>query len=135
MGVRDNIKVVQQMYEAFGRGDIPAILGNLAEGATMDHSGPPDVLPWAGPHRGREGWQQFFKDLSANLDYLAFEPRQYVAQGDKVVALGWWKARAKPTGRTFEAYWSMAWTLKGGKATDVRVYEDTAAVVAAMRKG
>lgn len=134
MTEKENVKLVQDMYAAYGRGDLPAILSTLSEGASVDHAATADVLPWAKTYRGREGWAQFFKDLGQNLDVLAFEPRQYVAQGDKVVALGWYKYSAKLTSRTFESYWAMDWTLRGGKVMGVRVYEDTAAAVTAMRR-
>jgi hypothetical protein len=134
MGEKENVQMVQQAYAAFGRGDIPAILNMVANNSEVTHQGPENNLPWARPYRGREGWGQFFKDLAETLEPLRFEPQSYVSQGDRVVAFGIFRARVKSTGRTFEEMWAMDWVVRNGQAVSCRVYEDTAAVVAAMRK-
>jgi len=133
MSEQENVGVVQQIYAAFGRGDIPAILNLLANNAEITHQGPPDILPWAHTYRGREGWAQFFKDLAEILEPLKFEPRDYVAQGERVVAFGSFQARIRSTGGPFDELWAMDWVIRDGRAVTCHVYEDTAAMVAAFR--
>lgn len=133
MGGHENVQLVQEIYAAFGRGDIPGILGRLADDAEIEHFGPPDILPWARVYRGRDGWAQFFQDLGKTLEPLQFEPREFVAQDDKVVALGQWRFRATSTGRTSESPWAMVWTFRQGRPASCRIYEDTAAYVAVIR--
>ncbi len=135
MSEQDNVQLVQSLYAAFGRGDIPAILNMLANNSEVTHFGPSDILPWARTYHGREGWAQFFQDLVETLEPLEFEPRDYVAQGDRVVAFGYFRARVKSTGRTFDELWSMDWVVRNGRAVSCRVYEDTAAMVSAFRGG
>jgi ketosteroid isomerase-like protein len=64
--------------------------------------------------------------LRRTLDFEAFEPREYVATGDRVVVLGFARATVKATGRAFDNDWAMAWTLADGQVDDFQVYEDTA---------
>jgi hypothetical protein len=136
MAEQENVKLIQGLYAAFGRGDIPAILSEIANNAGVTHSpGSPDKLPWARTYRGRQGWEQFFKDLGEALEPLGFEPRDYVAQGDRVVAFGHFRARVKATGRIFEDPWAMDWVVRNGKVASCHVYEDTAAVEVAFRRG
>ena len=133
MSEQENVRVVQELYAGFGRGDIPTVLALLAEDAEVLHAGPPAILPWAKPYRGRDGWAQFFQDLGQTVEFEAFEPREFVAQGDKVVALGWFRLRGRATGRPAESPWAMEWTVREGKVASCRVHEDTAALVEAVR--
>ena len=128
-----NTRTVQEIYSAFGKGDIPFILSTLADQLEWVHHGPPTIIPWAKTRHTREEVAEFFAALSGALEVQQFEPRTYVAQGDKVVALGYFRARSKSTGRTFEEHWAMEWTFQDGKVTAYRAYDDTAAMAAALR--
>lgn len=126
MSEQDNVRVIQDIYAAFGRGDIDAILDALSNDSQLHHSGLPGAVPWASrTHSGRDGWAEFFEELGSTMQAEAFEPSEYFAQGDRVVALGNYRFRATGTGRTFESPWAMAWTVRDGKAADCRVYDDT----------
>ena len=46
MSDRTNVDVVQRLYEAVGRGDIPALLDLLADDVEWSLQGP-SVIPWA----------------------------------------------------------------------------------------
>ena len=133
MSEAENTSTVQAIYAAFGKGDVPFILGTLADQFEWVHTGPPTIIPWAKTRHTREEVASFFQELSGAVELQAFEPRTYVAQGDKVVALGYFRARSKTTGRTFEEHWAMEWTFQNGKVVAYRAYDDTAALVAALR--
>src|SRR6185295_8997859 len=108
MSERDNVKVVQDAYAAFGRGDLPGILERLAEDVDWEFKGP-STVPWAGHWRGRANVRDFFVKLAGAVEAQEFEPKQYVAQGDDVIAIGRYAATAKSTGKPFEVEWAMAW--------------------------
>ena len=130
MSEQENISVIQKAYAAFARGDIQTILDTLAEDVEWTLPGE-GVIPQAGTYRGREGVASFFQKLSENTEFTAFEPRQFVAEGDLVLALGYYKARAKQTGRSFESQWIMAFTMRNGKVANFHEYTDTATIGAA----
>ncbi|MDM0114378.1 nuclear transport factor 2 family protein [Variovorax sp. J22R133] len=131
MNEQDNIKTVQQIYAAFGQGNIPAILGQLTADVAWVNAGPESV-PYARRRQGVDAVQSFFASLGANVEVQSFEPKEFFASGDRVVVLGAWTARAKPTGKSFASDWAMAWTLRDGKVTSFQSYEDTHAVAAAF---
>jgi uncharacterized protein len=131
MSEQTNADVVRQAYEAFGSGDIPAMLGMLTDDVEFTLQGPP-VIPWAGTHRGREGVAEFFSLLGENLEIERFEPREFVAQGDTVVVLGDERSLVKSTGRAFEQEWAHVYTLRDGKIAKGLFIEDTAAQVVAF---
>ena len=132
MSTNADVKVVQTVLSAFVRGDIPAVLNELTEDVDWFIPGPPERLGYAGARRGREQVLQFFVALDAALEFLKFEPREYVAEGDKVVAFGHNHDRAKATGRLFENEWACLFVVRDGKIAKVRMYEDTAAFIIAL---
>ena len=135
MSERDNVETVRNLFQAFGRGDVATLLMLLSEDVVWFIPGPPEVAPYAGERRGHAGASQFFQLLGAAVEFEAFEPREFVAQGDRVVALGSERGRVRATGKTFDNPWALAFTVRGGRITEFRAYEDSAAVASAFRAG
>ena len=131
MSERANTDVVQQGYEAFGRGDIPALLELLTVDVEWTQQGP-SVVPFSGTRHGHEGVAEYFSLLDENLDFEQFEPREFVAQDDTVVVLGMERSVMKSTGRTIEQEWAHVYTLRDGKIAKARFFEDSGAYVAAL---
>jgi len=131
MAEQDNIKVVQEAYASFGRGDIEALFGSLDENVEWVLPGE-GLIPQAGTYHGRDGVARFFQLLSETTEFATFEPGEFVAQGDHVVALGTYKGSARATGRTFEANWAMSFVIRDGKVVKFREYTDTGAIAPAF---
>src|ERR1051326_703938 len=132
MAEPENTQMVKSIYEAFGRGDIPAILNSLADNIEWIVGGREDGIPYAGTYQGRDNVGQFFTVLAENVEYSVFEPREFIAQGDRVAVLGHYQGQIKSSGNSVETEWAMSWTIADGKATHFRAYDDTSAVVAAF---
>lgn len=128
---RQNVDAVQRCYAAVGRGDIPAVLDLLTDDVEWTLQGPP-AIPFAGTRRGKGGVAEFFSLVGGALEFHQFEPREFVAQGDAVVAIGYEHSIVKPTGLTLRQEWVHVYTLKDGKIATFRGFEDTAALVAAF---
>jgi hypothetical protein len=79
----NNANTVREMYEAFGRGDIPAILAKLDENVEWEYGAAPHGVPWLEPRRGRNGAGKFFESLAA-LEFHNFAPKA-ILEGEKVV--------------------------------------------------
>ncbi len=134
LGVGTNVDVVQETYEAVSHGDIPALLELLTDDVEWTLQGP-SVIPFAGTRRGREGVAEFFSLVGETLEFEQFEPREFVAQGETVVVLGFERSLVKPTGRMFEQEWARVYALKDGKVAKFLALEDTAAHVVAFEAG
>jgi ketosteroid isomerase-like protein len=126
----DNITAVQEIYAAFGRGDVPGILDRLAPDVVFD----PDfdgTAPWLTRREGRDGVAGFFADLAA-LDIHAFEPRNFMAGGDQVAVTIRIGATVRATGEALPSDEMHLWTFgPDGLATEMRHYVDTAKHAAA----
>lgn len=135
MSERENTETVQRLFRAFGSGDISTMLALLSDDVVWFLPGPTEVVPYAGERRGHAGASEFFQRLGGAVEFEQFEPREFVAQGDKVVALGTERGRVRATGKTFDNPWALVFTVRGGLITEFRGYEDTAAVASAFRAG
>jgi len=93
-----NLETVQEIYAAFGRGDVPAILSKLADDVEWDADSTSDV-PLLQPRRGRDGVGAFFGSLAA-VDFTGFAPTALLESGNMVVALIDVEFTVKATGRS-----------------------------------
>ncbi len=130
--IMTNTTIIQQAYGYFSTGNIPALLELVAEDVKWQTPGPKDVIPWAGLHEGRAAVGRFFMTLNQQIEFTKFEVREFVEQGNRVVALGTMEGRIKKTGKTSQSDWAMVFTLKNGKVTHFQEYSDTNAAVRAL---
>ena len=126
MSVKENVQIVKDGYAAFSRGDIPGLLALLTE--DVEWHIPGAGLPLAGTYLGRDGVANFFQKLAAESDILDFQPREFVAEADRVLVVGWERAKVNATNRTAEADWIMSFTVRNGKIAIFREYTDTKAL-------
>lgn len=131
MSEQENLQLVQQNYAAFGQGDLPTLLNNLADDVVW-FSRYTSNVPFAGEWQGHSGVTQFFTQVGESLEVQDFGIEEFIAQNDKVVVLGYEKVKVKSTGAEYKNEWVHVWTLKDGKAVKVKTYNDTATVAAAF---
>jgi uncharacterized protein len=81
-----NIETVKGVYEAFGRGDIPAIMDVLADDIEWEYGMADTGVPWLRSRTGRDGALKFFESL-AGVEFHTFDPRVLLEHDDVVVAL------------------------------------------------
>lgn len=127
-----NLNAAQEAYAAFGRGDIPAVLAAMSDDIEWVMLGPSD-LPWAGTFRGKQAVGEWFQRLGENLEFRVFQPKEWIAQGDKVAVLLRGEATYRKTGKPIdqdEVHWM---TFRDGKMVRFQAFEDTAQGVAAVR--
>ena len=123
MSVQENVEILKDGNAAYGRGDMQGLLALFAE--DIEWTIPGERWPLAGTYRGQAGVADCFQKISAMLEMSLLEPREFVAQGDRVLVVGFERGRVKATNRTFEGHWVWAFTVRNGKVTNVREYIDT----------
>jgi ketosteroid isomerase-like protein len=133
MGEQYNLRLVQEFYAAFRRGDITGVLDTLADDVGWFLPGPKDIVPFVRERPGREQVAQLIAKLTETQDADQFEPREFIAQGEKVVALGHYRWRVKPTGRSYASDLVHVFTVQDGKVSTFREYLDTHAWAAAYQ--
>ena len=128
-----NKSIVSQASNNFKAGDIEGLLNLFAEDITWTL---PEMVgvPFAGARTGRASVAEFFGTVGTAQDALQFEPRELIAEGDKVIALGSYTWRVKANNREFTSAFAHAWTIRNGKAIAFHEYMDTAACRDAHQK-
>lgn len=121
---KTNLEFAREGFDNFAKGDITAIVENCSDDVVWATYAIPGVQP-SGKYHGKEGVREYFRQLSENVEFIAFEPREYIVQEDNVVVLGHEKATAKKTGKTFDHEWCIVFKVKEGKTWNWFMYLDT----------
>ena len=132
MNEQQNVDIVRRGYEAFGRGDLDTMLKLFDENIEWISPGPAE-LPTAGTRRGRQQVAEFFNSVNEIFEIQRFEPKAFIAEGDRVIVLGDDTSRIKATGKVLDSEWAHAFTLRDGLVIAFHEYIDTAAVVAELQ--
>jgi hypothetical protein len=127
--VEQNVLVIQRLYEAFGRGDIPAVLACIDADATWVNPYGKDRFPsqWGKSCRGHAEIMSFFQAINEAVEVQGFDPYEIIAQGSKVVVLINWKGVVRQTGKPYEALLVHIWTLRDEKVVDYIGLDDATA--------
>ena len=116
---QDNLATIQGLYEAFGRGDVPAVVAGLDE-AIEWHA--PSVLPQGGDFRGPGEVGNFFEGVGRHWEGLDVQIEAFVTDGDRVVALG--QARGRVDGNESGYRFAQVWTVQNEKPVRFDEYVD-----------
>jgi ketosteroid isomerase-like protein len=122
---QENVQIIRGIYEAFARGDVPAVLQALdaqIEWREADNFPYADGNPYLGSQASVEG---VFMRLGAEWDGFAAQPDTLLDAGEHVVALGTYSGTYKTTGRQVRAQFAHVWTVAQGKVQKFQQYTDT----------
>jgi hypothetical protein len=106
-----NVESIQALYDAFGRGDVAAILDQLADDVEWDQDAPAYGVPIYEPGVGKDHVRRFFEAVQADLEFVRFEPTSFLSGGDQVAVPIKLEAKVKPTGKVLEALEIHLWTF------------------------
>jgi len=127
-----NVKTVQDIYAAFGRGDLATILGHVTEDTRWGfNGGRGDLLAYHRPVAGKAELPRFFQAIGETVEFSAFEPREFIDAGPHVVVEVLIAFKNKRTGRSVDQSQLHWWTFEGDKVARLVHYEDTAQVLGA----
>ena len=130
MSIEKNIQTVKDFFAAIGRGDRERLLALVAE--DIEWIIPGQDWPLAGTRHGHAGLADLLETASRSIE-TSTEPREFVAQGDRVLVVGVATGRIKATNKTFEDDWIFAITVKDDRLTSIREYIDTQALARAAQ--
>ena len=132
-----NMEAIRQIYEAFGRGDIPGVLERLAEDvrweqwATGNTAQERDV-PYMRPRSGREAVRGFFQDVHEDFQMNSFNPHAFLEGEGRIAVLIEVDLTIKATGKRLQDEEIHLWEFgPDGKVVSHRHFLDTAKVIAA----
>ena len=125
MAESENVTLIGQIYEAFGRGDIGYIIDQLTDDVRwVSHLEP--IVPWSGDYSGKTNVPKFFDAIANSVQTTAFTPQEFIAQADTVVSTGDYGCTVNATGKAALSPWVFIWKLRGGRVTSYEQFHDPA---------
>ena len=123
----DNVGVLKNLYDAFGRGDIPTVLGAMAPDIRWHQAESNPYMPsgeaWVGPDAVLDN---LFMKLGAEWDGFSVHPKAFHSAGDTVIVEARYSGTYKATGKSMDAQVCHIWDVIDGKVTRFQQYVDTA---------
>ena len=116
-----SVELIQSAYEAFGRGDIPAVLDIMADDVEWSV---PEVLPHGGRYSGKQEVMGFFEKLGSLWEGFDLDIEDFVASGDRVCVIG--RASGAVDGNQTGFGFVHAYTVRDGAVVKFDEYADPA---------
>jgi len=130
----NNATVVAKMYEAFGKGDVPFIISQVADNCKWIGAGE-GSLPQGGSYTGRDA-ANFFKKLNDSVEFTEFNPLAiHNINDNEVAAFGNMTGISRSTGKKSTSDWAMHFKFNDdGKLVYFQDFFDTAAAYKANQQ-
>ncbi|HEY5812198.1 MAG TPA: nuclear transport factor 2 family protein [Terrimicrobiaceae bacterium] len=126
-----NVEIIADLYAAFQRADIDFILSKLVDDVRwISHFDP--TVPWDGDFSGTDRVPAFFAAIFDSVDVEAFEPKEWISEGDSVVSVGEFACKVRTTGKRSRTRWVFIWKFREGKISSFEQFHDPA-IAAAFR--
>ena len=133
MSADANIKTVVAAYEAFGRGDVAAILDAVTHDVDWAAEAAAPTAPWYGVRRGKDAVAQFFTDFGSAMEVQEFTPLTFAANETDVLTVVRCRTTSRRTGKSTAMDLHHLFRFRDGKIAYYRGTEDTAQVEVALR--
>jgi uncharacterized protein len=126
------IESVQRLYEAYGRGDVEAVLAEVADDVDWAAEAASTSVPWYGSYRGKAEVPRFFKEIGSSIEVTEFTPLSFTSNETDVIVALWWAYTVNATGKRAAMHMQHWWRFADGKIVFFRGSEDTEQSAAAF---
>jgi len=133
MSTQENVQIVKDFFAALGSRDKEGLQALVAK--DIEWIIPGEGWPLAGTYRGQAGLADVLQKASKTVETTFPTPPEFVAQGDRVLVVGFATGKIKATNKPFEDHWVFAITVQNGRLTRIREYIDTQALARASGNG
>jgi ketosteroid isomerase-like protein len=133
MSAEDNIKAITAVYEAFGRGDVGAILDAVTDDVDWASDTSSTAAPWFGVRHGKGEVSTFFEAFGSTMEVEEFTPLTFAANDTDVLTVVRMRAKSRKTGKRMDMNLHHWFVFRDGKICYYRGTEDTVQSEAAVR--
>jgi len=132
MHERESVDVVKDAYRAVSEKNFDVLRECLDENVKWFAIGPPHLIPTAGTRYGIEQVEQYFRLLEMSGDLKMLTPLEFIAEDNKVVAIGEQESQLGRNGTSNKTPWVHVFTLRRDLICEFRAFYDTAGAVSAL---
>ena len=133
MSADANIKTIAEIYEAFGRGDVAAILDSLTDDVDWAAEAASHAAPWYGVRHGKDAVALFFTEFGSTMEIEEFTPHTFAGNETDVLTVVRCRTKSRRTGKSVAMDLHHLFRFRDGKIAYYRGTEDTAQVEDALR--
>jgi ketosteroid isomerase-like protein len=120
---------VEEMYEAYRRGDADRIAAMLDDDIDWIIYAPVQVLSYTGARRGKAAVLAAIGDISKSFSLERYDPQVTVIEGDRAAVMSEAAFTQRSTGRRLRMRIAHFLRFRGGKLVEFREFSDTFDVV------
>ncbi len=117
-----HLDVVKGVYDAFARGDVPAVLGAMTDDIDWQE---PTTLPFEDQTGPQAVGENVFGPLMSMFENFTCTPEEIHDAGDVVFVIGTYRGKGTNTGKELDAKFVHVWRVRDGKLAGFRTYTDT----------
>jgi ketosteroid isomerase-like protein len=121
----DNVALVEQAYDAFGRGDVETVLGLFSENIEWYEAENSPFWPGRAFHGPQEIVQEVFARLGAETTDFRISISRTLGCGETVLVEGRYSGTWNANGTSFDLQMAHIWDFENGKAVRWQQYTDT----------
>lgn len=123
-GMSPDLETVQDIYDAFARGDIETVLAAFADDITwVEAAGGPYGGSYHGPD---EVLKNVFGPIDREWRDFRVDPERFIDAGNPIVATGTYSGTYETTEKSFQAPFAHVWDFEDGRVVRFEQYIDTA---------
>ena len=131
---QDNVELVRRVFELINRGDVDAALEVAADDVEMDWSN--SIGPAKGVYRGKDEVRALWASFVEAFEDLHWEPEEIIEVGEStVIAVNHMRTHGRESGVEVDAVGAQLWTITGGTARRVKLYQSKADALEAVGLG
>ena len=126
----DNVALIRGAYDAFAKGDVPAVLAGMDEKIEWIEA---EGFPTAGTYIGADAIVQgVFMPLVNDWEGFAVTPENIISEGEVVVSYGTYSGKFKATGKDLRTRFVHIWEVRDEKIVRFEQVVDGAVVQKAV---
>lgn len=122
-----NADIIRGLYDAFAKGDVPAVLGAFDENISWTEA---EGFMYGGTYNGPNAvMENVFMKLGTEWEGFAAVPSKVVDGGNgDVISTGTYSGKYLKTGKSISVPFAHSWELSDGKIRKFTQYTDTAVI-------
>ena len=119
----ESVPVVEGVYAAFARGDVPGVLAAMADDIEWHEA---EGMPYGGIHRGGDAVaRNVFGPITTDIRDFAVTPIELIPSGDTVAVVARYTGTGNSTGKELDLEVVHVWDVRDGKVVRFRQFPDT----------
>lgn len=124
IATRSNLEIIQQAFTDFANGRISSIMDICTDDVRWATYKVPGAAS-SGSFFGKEGIEEFFVKLGAEIVFSIFEPKDFIVQDNLVVVFGYCVGTVQRTGKSFSGEWCYKFRMAEGRVKEFFGYIDS----------